>query len=198
MFHSPQPLQRPDQVSDSWPQAWQKKEVAERAIGASLRTAADVSTGASRRNRHARLRGDGFETQERLVESQLRCSRRSPLPAAAQAFDPALEAKNFAKTGERMQYVTLTPEFQLRLQQANIANLADAVQIPVNDPERNFTGNVCANGGNECAGDVRFYDWKDAGFGIVKPVLFTARNGSTLSGPRLGDRAGAGSSGRRS
>ena len=103
-------------------------------------------------------------------------------PAATQAFDPALEAKNFAKTGERMQYVTLTPEFQLRLQQANVANLADAVQIPVNDPERNFAGNVCANGGNECAGDVRFYDWKDAGFGVVKPVLFTARNGSTLSG----------------
>jgi dienelactone hydrolase len=104
------------------------------------------------------------------------------VPAAAGAFDPALEAKNFAKTGERMQYVTLTPEFQLRLQQANRENLIDAAQIPVNDPERDFSGNVCANGGNECAGDVRFYDWKDNGFGIVKPVLFTARNGSTISG----------------
>jgi len=31
---------------------------------------------------------------------------------------------------------------------------------------------------NGCAGDVRLYDWN----GIVKPVLFTARNGSTLSG----------------
>ncbi len=31
---------------------------------------------------------------------------------------------------------------------------------------------------NGCAGDVRLYDWN----GIVEPVLFTARNGSTLSG----------------
>jgi dienelactone hydrolase len=103
-------------------------------------------------------------------------------PAAAGAFDGAAESSNYAKIRERMQYVTLTPEFQARLTQANIDNLATAAQIPVNDPERDFSGNVCANGGNECAGDVRFYDWKDNGFGIVKPVLFTARNGATLSG----------------
>ena len=104
------------------------------------------------------------------------------LPAVAHAFDAGLEAKNFAKTSERMTYVTLTPEFQSRLIQANTANIAAAAQIPIADPERNFAGNVCANGANECAGDVRFYDWKDSGFGIVKPVLFTARNGSTISG----------------
>lgn len=104
------------------------------------------------------------------------------LAAVAQAFDPALEAKNFAKTSEREQYVTLTPEFQTRLTQANTDNAASYAAIRANDPERDFTGNVCANGGQECAGDVRFYDWKDNGFGIVKPVLFTARNGSTLSG----------------
>ena len=104
------------------------------------------------------------------------------LPVAAGAFDPALEAKNFAKTSERMEYVTLTPEFQARLTQANIDNLATAAQIPLDDPERNFAGNVCANGGQECAGDVRFYDWQDNGFAIVEPVLFTARNGSTISG----------------
>jgi dienelactone hydrolase len=103
-------------------------------------------------------------------------------PAAAGAFDPQSEATNYAKTGERMEYVTLTPEFQTRLIQANAQNLADAAQIPVHDPERNFAGNICANGGNECAGDVRFYDWQDNGFGLVKPVLFTARNGSTISG----------------
>lgn len=100
----------------------------------------------------------------------------------AHAFDPVLETQNFAKTSERMQYVTLTPEFQTRLIQANADNLLSMAQIPLNDPERIFVGNVCANGGNECAGDVRFYDWKDNGFGIVKPVLFTARNGSTISG----------------
>jgi dienelactone hydrolase len=103
-------------------------------------------------------------------------------PAAAGAFDGGAETTNYAKIRERMQYVTLTPEFQTRLIAANTQNLADAAQIPANDPERDFSGNVCANGGNECAGDVRFYDWKDNGFGIVKPVLFTARNGSTISG----------------
>lgn len=104
------------------------------------------------------------------------------LAAVAQAFDPALEAKNFAKTSEREQYVTLTPEFQARLIQANTDNAASLAAIQANDPERDFYGNVCANGGQECAGDVRFYDWKDNGFGIVRPVLFTARNGSTISG----------------
>ena len=104
------------------------------------------------------------------------------LPAVAAGFDPALEVKNFAKTNERMQYVTLTPEFQTRLIEANTANLASMTQIAADDPERVFVGNVCAQNGNECAGDVRFYDWKDNGFGIVRPVLFTARNGSTISG----------------
>ena len=104
------------------------------------------------------------------------------LAAGAWAFDPGLEAKNFAKTAEREQYVTLTPEFQARLTQANTENLASAAQIVATDLERDFSGNVCANGGQECAGDVRFYDWKDNGFGIVKPVLFTARNGATISG----------------
>src|SRR3712207_6503180 len=33
-----------------------------------------------------------------------------------------------------------------------------------------------------CAGDVRLYDWGAAGHGAVLPILFTARNGSTLSG----------------
>ena len=103
-------------------------------------------------------------------------------PGIASAFDGEAEADNYSKIRERMQYVTLTPEFQQRLIQANVENNAEAAQIPVNDPERDFSGNICANGGNECAGDVRFYDWKDNGFGIVKPVLFTARNGSTLSG----------------
>ncbi len=102
--------------------------------------------------------------------------------APAAAFDPALEVQNFAKTAERMQYVTLTPEFQTRLIEANTQNLADMATITAGDPERVFITNVCAQKGNECAGDVRFYDWAAAGFGMVEPVLFTARNGSTISG----------------
>ena len=111
---------------------------------------------------------------------------------AAQAFDPALEAKNFAKTSEREQYVTLTPEFQSRLIQANTDNLASYAAIKANDPERDSSGNVCANGGQECAGDVRFYDWPDNGFGMREPVLFAARNGSTISGHVWATKSGPG------
>ena len=50
------------------------------------------------------------------------------------------------------------------------------------DPERNFTGHLCASGEDGCAGDVRLYDWQAKGYGIVQPVLFTARNGATISG----------------
>ncbi len=102
-------------------------------------------------------------------------------PAAAQAFDPALEAKNFAKILERFQHITATPEFQARLLQANADNLAETAQIQLSDPARLFA-NICGTRTNECAGDVRFYDWTDSGEGIRTPVLFTARDGATLSG----------------
>ncbi len=108
-------------------------------------------------------------------------------PAAAGAFDPAYEADNFAKTGERMQYVTLTPEFQQRLAQQNVDDNADlaaiaAAEVGQGADARNFSGNVCFQRKQECAGDVRFYDWPDAGFGTRTPVLFTARNGATITG----------------
>lgn len=103
------------------------------------------------------------------------------LPAAADAFDPALEAKNFAKIGERFAHITSTPEFQARLQQANVANNAETALIQATDPERQFV-NICGTRTNECAGDVRFYDWKRGGAAIREPVLFTARSGATLSG----------------
>ena len=102
-------------------------------------------------------------------------------PAAAQAFDPALELKNFAKIGERFAHITATPEFQARLQEANLENNAETARILASDPERMFA-NICGTRTNECAGDVRFYDWKVGGQGIREPVLFTSRSGATLSG----------------
>ena len=102
-------------------------------------------------------------------------------PAVAQAFDPAREAKNFQKISERFRHIVATPEFQARLQKANVENNAETVAIRASDPERKFT-NVCGSRTNECAGDVRFYDWEVGGQAIRKPVLFTARSGATLSG----------------
>jgi dienelactone hydrolase len=103
------------------------------------------------------------------------------LPAAALAFDPELEVKNFAKIGERFAHITATPEFQARLLQANIDNNVETALIQATDPQRLFV-NICGTRTNECAGDVRFYDWTDTGAGIRTPVLFTARSGATLSG----------------
>src|SRR5204862_904397 len=40
----------------------------------------------------------------------------------------------------------------------------------------------CARGDGPCAGDARLYDWGPKGYGMVKPVLYTARTGATSSG----------------
>ena len=51
------------------------------------------------------------------------------IPAAAGAFDGELEARNYAKTAERMRYVTLTPEFQQRLTAQNLQDNVDLAAI---------------------------------------------------------------------
>ena len=112
------------------------------------------------------------------------------LPAHAGAFDPALEAKNFAKVTERVAYVTGTPEFQTRLQQQNVQDAIDFPMLIANDPERSPFGNICANRKNECAGDVRFYDWQANGYGVSTPVVFTGRSGAVISGQVWGTAAG--------
>jgi len=103
------------------------------------------------------------------------------LAAPAHAFDPAVEARNFSKTEERNQHIVLTPEFQARLAQQNVDGLAELVEIETTDPERE-PSNICSTRQQECAGDVRFYDWADDGFGLMEPLLFTARNGAVISG----------------
>ena len=112
------------------------------------------------------------------------------LPATVlAAFDPELEAKNFAKVSERNIYVTGAPEFQLRLQQQNVEDVGVLEQLLLNDPERN-PANICAERKNECAGDVRFYDWEEKGYGVMTPVLFTARSGAVISGAVWGTVSG--------
>src|ERR1700759_2950416 len=101
--------------------------------------------------------------------------------APALAFDPATESKNYSKVEER-QAIYDTPAYQAQLSAVSQENLVDALAIEANDPERQFTSDLCWNGDNGCAGDVRRYDWQAKGYGIVQPVVFTARNGATLSG----------------
>src|ERR687894_375280 len=49
---------------------------------------------------------------------------------------------------------------------------------------------ICWHGQRDCAGDVRLYDWESKGYGMVEPVLFTARSGATLSGHVWATRSG--------
>ena len=108
---------------------------------------------------------------------------------AASAFDPATEAKNFSKTQER-QTIYNNAQYQLQLRQVSQQNQQRAITTAAADPERNFHGQLCATGEDGCAGDVRLYDWKAKGYGIVEPVLFTARSGATISGHVWATRSG--------
>src|SRR3954452_20056062 len=109
--------------------------------------------------------------------------------ATAQALDPAVEAQNFGKGHERSAIYN-TPAYRQLLVQISNQNEAAAVAMQAADPERNFQGHLCARGDDGCAGDVRLYDWQAEGYGIVQPVLFTARSGATISGHVWATRAG--------
>ena len=117
------------------------------------------------------------------------CAILLALPATAAAFDPAVEAQNYNKGNER-QTIYDTPQYQQQLLQVSQANQQEALTAAADDPERQFLTDVCNNGGNGCAGDVRLYDWGPRRFGTVKPVLFTARNGATISGHVWATRPG--------
>ena len=108
---------------------------------------------------------------------------------AARAFDPVTEGKNYSKVEER-QRIYDRPEYQAQLRTVSAQNFANALAIQASDPEREFVSDLCWNGGDGCAGDTRLYDWQSKGYGIVEPVLFTARNGATISGHIWATRAG--------
>src|SRR5881227_123769 len=109
--------------------------------------------------------------------------------SAAYAFDPVVEAQNYGKGLERQSIYT-TPSYEAKLRVVSQLNGLNALKMQATDPGREFVTDLCWNGGDGCAGDVRLYDWQTNGYGIVQPVLFTARNGATLSGHIWATRAG--------
>jgi dienelactone hydrolase len=110
-------------------------------------------------------------------------------PAGAAAFNPVVEAQNFSITQQRQaEYDTAT--YQAELATIGAQNAATAVAAQAADPGRFFTNNLCWSLQNGCAGDVRLYDWGTDHYGIVRPVLFTARDGATLSGHVWATRSG--------
>jgi dienelactone hydrolase len=96
-------------------------------------------------------------------------------------FNPLVEAQNFSITQQR-QTIYDTPQYQAQLAVVSADNLANALAIQAADPGRFFEDDVCWNQGNGCAGDVRLDNWATSGYGLVRPVLFTARDGATISG----------------
>jgi dienelactone hydrolase len=108
---------------------------------------------------------------------------------AAQAFDPVAEAQNYDK-GQERQAIYATPEYQALLRQVSVQNRLAATTMQAADPERDMLTHLCSTGEDGCAGDVRLYDWQAKGYGIVQKVLWTARNGATISGHVWATKAG--------
>src|ERR1700744_5691507 len=96
-------------------------------------------------------------------------------------FDPLVEAQNFSITQQR-QAIYDTPSYQAQLAADSAASTAQALAAQAADPGRFFTNDLCWNLANGCAGDIRLNNFAADGDGIVRPVLFTARDGATLSG----------------
>ncbi len=108
------------------------------------------------------------------------------LPGSAAAmpptvFNPVVEAENFSITQQR-QAIYDTPQYQTQLAIDSQASTEQALATEAADPGRFYTDDLCWNLGNGCAGDIRLYNWAANGYGIVRPVLFTARDGATISG----------------
>jgi dienelactone hydrolase len=109
--------------------------------------------------------------------------------APVAAFDAERDAENRAKSAERAAEHQ-APEYQAELRARGAQNAGEAAALQASDPERNFSGNVCASNASGCAGDVRLYDFQSRGRGLVSRVLWTARNGSTVSGHVWATRSG--------
>ncbi len=106
-----------------------------------------------------------------------------PMPAAAKrsGFNPAVELKNYSITFQR-QRVYDTPAYQRQLTTDSAQGFIDGLVTEAADPARFYVDDLCWSHANGCAGDVRLYDWAKDHYGIVRPVLFTARDGATISG----------------
>jgi dienelactone hydrolase len=112
-----------------------------------------------------------------------------PTAAAADDFSADREARNYSKINERSAEYS-TPEYQAELRKRSAENQVETTTIKAEDPERNFDATLCGTRNDGCAGDVRLYDWEANGHGMSRPVLFTARNGATLSGRVWATRSG--------
>ena len=119
-------------------------------------------------------------------------SALAPLAASAKegdAVDPAAEARNFVKQGERLQEYSQPGSLTDQLTQGPESAVAGLVEQG-KDAGRLFVTDLCWSKSLACGGDPRLSHWQERGFGQVRRVLFTARNGSTMSGHVWATRSG--------
>ena len=109
--------------------------------------------------------------------------------AQGEPVDPARESANLSKQHERAAEY-LTPSGLRHQAQQGTGSLAGGVREQVADPGRMFLTDLCWSRLQGCGGDPRLAYWKERGYGRVAPVLFTGRNGSTLSGHVWATRRG--------
>ena len=113
-------------------------------------------------------------------------------PAGADAgdpVDPAAEAANFQKQGERAPEY-LSPEGVQALATQGLTAFLDSLGDQAADPERFYLSDGCWSGSLTCSGDPRLARWREDGHGRVREVQFTARNGANLSGHVWATKAG--------
>lgn len=103
--------------------------------------------------------------------------------------DPAREGENFSKQRERASDY-LTPRALADQLTQGAGSFAGGLAEQVSDPGRLFLTDVCWSKSLACGGDTRLAHWEERGYGIVEPVHFTARNGSTMAGHVWATEAG--------
>ncbi|MGH3332055.1 MAG: hypothetical protein ACRDPJ_12210, partial [Nocardioidaceae bacterium] len=108
---------------------------------------------------------------------------------AAGLVDPDREAANFSKQSERAPDY-LTPAMLRQQAEQGGGSALDGVREQAEDPGRLFVTDVCWAKAQGCGGDPRLAHWKTRGYGLVTPVRFTGRNGSTLAGHVWATRGG--------
>ena len=114
-----------------------------------------------------------------------------PVATAGQGdpVDPATEAGTYAKQQERAREY-LAPDAAAEQAGQGPTHLAGGLAEQAGDPGRLFLTDLCWSQSLACGGDPRLAHWQRDGRGQVRRVLFTGRNGVTLSGHVWATRSG--------
>jgi dienelactone hydrolase len=109
--------------------------------------------------------------------------------SAADPVDPDREAANFSKQSERASDY-LTPAILRQQAEQSVESALSGTAEQAADPGRLFVTDLCWARPYACGGDPRLAYWKQRGYGRLRPIAFTVRNGSTLVGHVWATRSG--------